>query len=151
MAGKMSMTFFWIRPSSGELARQAMFNQMMEISLWAAQSALTSLLPIIPWAGMKDWMLAELSKKMDRPISSEQAAVSLFDPPNEDSEVQDYNWAMNRGYMRDHQWGMRVPAHFGGKFWWNPDGLSLLDWWHTNGHLDGRLWKQGLYGEWTSK
>lgn len=147
----MSMTFFWTRPSSDELARQAMFNQMMEISLWAAQSALTSLLPIIPWTGMKNWILAELSKKLDRPISSEQAVVDLFNPSEEDSEVQAQRWATNRGYMGDHHWGMRVPAHFGGKFWWNPNGLSLLDWWHTNGHVDGRLWKQEFYGEWESK
>lgn len=145
----MSMTFFWIRPSSDELARHAMFNQMMEISLWAAQSALNSLLPIIPWTGMKNWMLAELSKKLDRPISSEQVR-DLLNPSGEGSEAQGYRWAMNRGHMGDHHWGMRVPAHFGKIFWWNPDGLSLLDWWHTNSHSDGELWKQEFYGEWKS-
>lgn len=154
MAGKMSTTFFWIQPSSDELARQAMFDQMLQITLWAAQSALNSLLPIIPWTGMTDWAVTELSKKMDRPmaISSEQSAIDPPDfPENEVSEIQTYKWAMNRGYMDDQHWGMRVPARFGGNLWWNPDGNSLLDWWHTNGHIDGRLWKQEFYGEWKSK
>lgn len=150
MAGRMSYTFYWIQPSTEEIARQAAFNQLMGISLWAAQSALNSLLPMIPWTSMKDWVLAEMSKRMGRPISSEPAAVNQFTSPtdNEIPEVQLMQYGINKGYLDDAPFGMRVPPRFGGDLRWNPDGVSLVNWWNNNGKVDGRLWKQEFYRNW---
>lgn len=151
MAGKISKTFFWVRPSADELFRQAMFNQMIEATLWAAQSALSSLLPLIPWVGMKDWMLAELSK-IDPSISGEQPVVDLPSPPIDVlPEVQDYQLKTNSLYIEDLHWATRIPSRSNGDLLWNPKGNSLLDWWHNSGHIDGSLWKQDFYGEWRGK
>ncbi|KAI5851429.1 hypothetical protein DFP73DRAFT_537127 [Morchella snyderi] len=150
MAGRMSYVFFWFQHSADELQRIAAFNQLSEISLWAAQSALNAVMPLIPWGSMKDWVFAKISEKQGRPISNEPGIVDMFPTPADEeiSEIQLTRYTVNNGYLPDAPYTLRVPPRFGGPLWWNPDGVSLANWWYNNGKLDGRLNKQEFYGKW---
>ena len=49
MVGRMSMDFFFTKHTKGEVDRGKAWSFFVMVSIWAAQTAIASMLPLVPW------------------------------------------------------------------------------------------------------
>ncbi|KAG0126324.1 hypothetical protein HOY82DRAFT_628485, partial [Tuber indicum] len=66
LSGKMATTFFFTGPDADEALRARTYKVLMEGTLWAAQTAMNSILPMIPWSKLNELVsdkLETLKKK----------------------------------------------------------------------------------------
>ncbi|KAL7269624.1 hypothetical protein RUND412_007698 [Rhizina undulata] len=148
MASRMSFTFFWWTPSEEEIFRNKLYDGTITATIWACQSLLSSLVPIIPWEKIQDFILVKTSLALGKPIVDVgwlRDVVHNTEPVRQEG-IDIINEAFQiTSNFREYE--INVPESYGGKFRWNPNGLTLGDWEDNNLYLDGRTWTREFYGE----
>lgn len=65
------MTFFYTQPSADEEMRARAYKLLMEGTLWATQTALSAILPMLPWSQLSRFIeeiVDDLQKKNKKPL-----------------------------------------------------------------------------------
>lgn len=117
MAGRMSYTFFWTGPTADEIARARAFKMLMDTTVWAAQSAISSLMPMIPWAEIRDWIVHKIADASDTPAlkdlfaqptppieaaNNQQSDPNIYRYANGRKLAQHFNSPKAKEYLREH-------------------------------------------------
>ncbi|KAA8895437.1 hypothetical protein FN846DRAFT_339298 [Sphaerosporella brunnea] len=144
MVQKMSLDFFYNRPTKGESERARMWQFFVQLSIWSVQTALNSIVPLIPWSDAQDWLLYKFS----------EASGISYDQTGRLDKFGDFGFDRWRGEVLENALGELVnleegwfisPAH-GGHFKYNPTAATLEDWFRVNARKD-RQWTRYIYGE----
>lgn len=149
MVGKMALDGFYLTPTKGEQERAKAWQFFIQLSIWAVQSAIGSIVPMIPWAHMQDYMIYQASRFVQREFDS-TGRLDHF--PKFDFEQWRLDTIENAlGEMMSIERGddgpgsWLVPPKYGGHYKHNPSGTTLGDWWNVNGGA-ARKWNRWVYG-----
>ncbi|KAG0644002.1 hypothetical protein HOY80DRAFT_997285 [Tuber brumale] len=66
LSGKMATTFFFTGPNADEALRARSYKVLMEGTLWAAQTAMNSILPMIPWSKLNEFVSEKVEALMKK-------------------------------------------------------------------------------------
>ncbi|KAL7276651.1 hypothetical protein RUND412_000356 [Rhizina undulata] len=149
MASRMSFTFFWWTPSQEEVFRENLYRSLQKATVWAVQSLLNSVVPVIPWGEIQKFIMLKLSLAMDKPISDIGEFKSAFhDLHPENAEFQEIIDRYYQMFEDVQDYEINVPEQFGGQYRFTPNGNTLHGWWSNNVHVFYREWQRKIYGEW---
>lgn len=62
MVGKMSLDYFFTTPTKGEVERGKAWQFFIQLTIWAVQTAITSIIPMIPWRLAQDCVVKAIRR-----------------------------------------------------------------------------------------
>lgn len=152
MANKMSYDYYWWHADDSERNREMAYQFFMSIMTWTAQQAFNSIVPVIPWKTMQDYLVYKLTIATGKSYS-----------PDDDGRINDMgqlgfqkwkgdvigrymNEFINPSDDPDNVGTYMVPPKYGGHYKFNPSGATFFDWCSVNLNTE-RLWQRWVYGE----
>lgn len=147
MVQKMSMDFFYTSPTEGERERQRLWHFFVQLTIWSAQTAINSVVPLIPWSTIQDYVLYRVSK-LAKVTLDHTGRIDRFD----DHEFDEWRGRVIEETLGDIMYTqlnnniepLRVPPRYGGHYRWNPGGATISDWMRVNSHAT-RMWEHYFY------
>jgi len=144
MVNKMVLENFYTSPTKGEHERAKAWQFFIQVSIWAVQSAIGSLIPLVPWAHIQDYIIYQASRVTGLQFDSTGRLNHFpgfdFDRWRTDTITNTVNemMAVESGPNTPGAWlNGPSPIH-------NPAGSTLQDWWNVNGK------KAGQWDRWAS-
>jgi hypothetical protein len=137
MVQKMSLEFFYNHPTKGESERAKLWQFFVQLSIWSVQTALGSVVPLIPWSQAQDWLLYKVS----------ECTGKCYDQTGRLDKFGDLGFDRWRGEVLENalgdlinlEDGWLVSPRYGGHD-------TLQDWFRVNAGKDSQ-WQRFVYGE----
>ncbi|KAF8539870.1 hypothetical protein BDD12DRAFT_909774 [Trichophaea hybrida] len=146
MVTKMVLDNFYSTPTKGEQERAKAWQFFIQVSIWAVQSAIGSLIPIVPWAHIQDYIIYQASRILGLQFDS-TGRLDRF-PAFEFDRWRTNAIADTVNEMIAVESGPNAPGSWlnGDSSTYNPAGSTFQDWWHVNGKTAGK-WNRWVSGD----
>jgi len=141
MIQKMSMDFFYTSPTMGERERQRLWHFFVQLTIWSVQTAINSVVPLIPWSTIQDYVIYRASKASNVALDTGPRLDRFGDP-----EFDQWRGAVLEETLGDIMYfqgitgdaTLTVPPSYGGHDRWNPGGATVQDWMRVNAGAERR-------------